>query len=330
MNVCMIGHGMMGVWHSEALAKVDCELHTLVGRRPEPTAEFARRYGYRNWTVDLDEALADPEVDVVIVAGPSETHAEMACAALTAGKPTLVEIPIAMTLADAERVVETAQARGLTLGVVHPMRFRPERAPLIERIRAGAERVRHVHGRFFIWRLKNVGATGYRRSWTDNLLWHHTTHLLDLGLWAVAGGEMGQVDGQIRDVYGTMPAPDPDTGIPMENVLVVETQADQTVVATGSYYARERIYDTLIVTDRDSYRLDELTATLTTGDGVQQLASEQENAWLTAQDFIVAVRDGREPLVPGWSVLPTMRVLERAQALWDAKHSRQSLPGRPL
>src|SRR6185295_12846973 len=105
-------------------------------------------FGYRKWTTDLGEALADPEVDVVIIAGPSETHVEMALASLEAGKHTLVEIPIAMNLAGAEQVVATAKERGLTLGVVHPMRFRQERHPVIDRVRRAEERITHTHGRF--------------------------------------------------------------------------------------------------------------------------------------------------------------------------------------
>jgi 2-hydroxy-4-carboxymuconate semialdehyde hemiacetal dehydrogenase len=99
----------------------------------------------------------------------------MAVACLETGKHALVEIPIAMNLADAERVVAAALDRGLTLGVVYPMRFRAERQPVVDRIRRGVERVSHHQGRFFIHRLSNVGATGLQRSWTDNLLWHHST-----------------------------------------------------------------------------------------------------------------------------------------------------------
>lgn len=345
VNVCMIGHGMMGVWHSEGLRRTDCVLHTVVGRAPDPdrtptppaagrqpesTAEFADRYGYKKWTTDLAEALADPEIDVVVIAGPSETHADMAMAALEHGKHTLVEIPIAMNLDGAERVVAAARERGLTLGVVHPMRFRQERIPVVQRVRQGEERVSHVHGRFFIHRLENVGATGLQRSWTDNILWHHTTHLIDFGLWMVSGGDMASAEDRIRTIYSVMPAVEPRTGIPMEIVLVVETVDDQTIVCTGSYYAHHRIYDTLVVTDRDDYHVDELTSTMTTSDGEQPIPTEQENAELIAPDFVDAVRDRREPAVPGWSVLPAMRVLHRAQESWDAKHGAQLLPGRPV
>lgn len=346
LNVCMVGHGMMGGWHSGALRRAECTLHTVVGRRPDPaaapspaptagrrpesTADFAARYGYRTWTTDLGRALADPEVDVVVIAGPSETHAEMAVAALEHGKHTLVEIPIAMNLAGAERVVATARERGLTLGVVHPMRFRPERAPVLERVRRGEERVTHVHGRFFIHRLRNVGATGLQRDWTDNILWHHTTHLVDFGLWTVSGGDLRTADERIRAVHSVMPAVEPRTGIPMEVVLVVQTKDDQTIVCTGSYYAHQRIYDMLVVSDRDDYHVDELRSTLTTSAGERPIPTEQENAELVAPEFLDAVAHGREPAVPGWSVLPAMRVLHWVQERWDAEHGRQPLPGRPV
>jgi 2-hydroxy-4-carboxymuconate semialdehyde hemiacetal dehydrogenase len=346
LNVCMVGHGMMGVWHSEALRYLDdAQLHTVVGRPPRPegniaaptagrkpptTEEFAASYGYKKWTTDVGEAFADPEVDVVVIAGPSETHAEMALAALEHGKHVLVEIPIAMNLDGAERVVAAARERGLRLGVVHPMRFRRERLPIVDRVRRGEERVSHAQGRFFIHRLENVGATGLQRTWTDNLLWHHTTHLIDFGLWMVSGGDPTRIEDRIRRVTSVYPPIDARTGIPMELVLVVETDDDQTVVCTGSYYSREYLYDTLAVTDRDSYRVDERRSTLTTGDGERPIASEQENAELIAPDFITAVRDGRDPAVPGWSVLPAMRILHRVQVEWDARHGAQVLPGRPV
>lgn len=322
MNICVVGHGMMGTYHSDALLNVDCCLHTLVGRRPEPTAEFAARYAYRKWTISLDEALADDEIDVVVLANPSEIHAETALSALAHGKHTLVEIPIAMSLADAERVVEVAKQAGLTLGVVHPKRMQPEFVALHERARTGEEFVRHIGGRFFIHRLENVGASGYRRSWTDNLLWHHTTHLLDFGLW--------MLNAVARDVHSFVPPVDPKTGIPMEVFLGIETEKEQSLVCSGSYYGRERIFDVLVVTDRDSYRLDSFGGTLTIGSGAQLEAPWAENCARVTRDFVKAVRQGRSPAITGESVLPAMRVLQTAQDRWDQRHGIRSLPGRPV
>jgi 2-hydroxy-4-carboxymuconate semialdehyde hemiacetal dehydrogenase len=322
MNVCVVGHGMMGTWHSDALKTVDCCLHTLVGRRPDATQAFAESYGYCQWTTDLDEALNDAEVEVVILANPSELHAETALKSLQHGKHTLVEIPIAMNLPDAERVVEEAETHGLTLGVVHPTRMQPEMAALRERTMAGEEHIRHFGGRFFIHRLTNVGVTGYQRSWTDNLLWHHTTHLLDFGLW--------MLNAPVRQLYSFVPPTDPQTGIPMETFLGIETVKDQSLVCTGSYYSRERIFEALVISDRDSYRLDSFGDTLTLGSTGQKPAPWVENCAGVTRDFVRAVRDGRPPAVTGESVLPAMRVLQTAQDRWDQQYGAQEIPGRPM
>jgi 2-hydroxy-4-carboxymuconate semialdehyde hemiacetal dehydrogenase len=323
MNICMIGHGMMGRWHSEALmSRDDCCLHTLVGRRPEPTQAFAAEFGYRKWTVDLAQALNDDEIAIVIIAGPSETHADMALACLAHDKNTLVEIPIAMSLADSERVVAFARQRGLTLGMVHPVRFVDEMIALRNRVRGGEEHVRQVVGRYYTHRLENVGGTGYRRSWTDNILWHHTTHLLDFAMWLV--------DQPVRRVSGFMPAPDPKTGTPMDVFYGVETAADQSLVFVGSYYGREQMYEVMAVTERDSYNMDMVRDTLTTGAGTRAIFHEKVYNARVARDFVAAVRDGREPFVTGESVLPAMGVLQEVQDQWDQRRGAQSIPGRPL
>jgi len=323
MNVCMVGYGMMGVWHSEALQKTDAVLHTAVGRRPEATAEFAQRFGYRKWTVSLDEALADPAVDIVVIASPSEVHVEQAIKSLEAGKHTLIEIPIAMSLKAAERVVAAGERSGKAYGLSHPMRFRRERAALLARVRAGEEKVRHIAGRFFIKRLVNVGATGYQRSWIDNILWHHFCHFVDLGMYLFDGTP-------IRRVQSYMGRCHEKTGIPMECTVLVETEADQSLLVHGSYHAAYRFYDKLIVTDRDTYFFDILSHTLRTSEGSVAIEREQDNAAHIITDFLDAVRSGRRPLASGPAVLPAMRVLQQVQDAWDAIHGARAIPGRPL
>jgi len=323
LNIAMIGHGMMGVWHSEALAGTDAVLHTVVGRRAEPTAAFAQRYGYRGWTTELETVLADPAIDAVIVASPSEQHEDHALRCLAAGKHLLLEIPIAMSLEGAERVAASAEASGRILAMCHPMRFRRERSALIERVRAGTETIRHVAGRFFIHRLENVGATGYRRSWTDNILWHHFCHFVDLGMWLLEGDPVRRVQGFMPDVH-------PRTGIPMECVVLVETEGDRSLLVHGSYHASFRLYDKLIVTDRDTYLFDILTGTLRTRDGTVEIEGEQANCARVTRDFVAAIAEGRAPHVTARNVLPGMRVLAAVQEEWDGAHGARALPGRPI
>src|SRR6185436_2436950 len=127
---------------------------------------------------------------------------------------TLIEIPIAMTLAGAERVVAAGERSGKVYGLGHPLRYRRELEPLRTRLRAGEERLRHVAGRFFIKRLVNIGATGYQRSWSDNILWHHFCHFVDLGMFLFDFAPLRRVQSYMGQCHAT-------TGIPMECVVMV-------------------------------------------------------------------------------------------------------------
>ncbi len=323
LNICMVGYGMMGVWHTEALRRTDAVLHTVIGRRADAAAEFAQRYGYRRSGTSLDDALADPAIDVVILASPSEQHEAQAIACLHAGKHTLIEIPIAMSLAGAERVVAAGERSGRVYGLCHPMRFRREREALRARVQAGEEHIRHIAGRFFIKRLVNIGATGYRRSWSDNILWHHFCHFVDLGMFLFDFAPVRRVQGHLGALHAT-------TGIPMECTVLVETEADQTLLVHGSYHATWRLYDKLIVTDRDTYLFDILAGTLRTESGTVAIEGEQDNCARVTLDFLDAVKTGRAPLAAGPTVLPAMRVLQAVQDGWDARYGAQAIPGRPL
>jgi 2-hydroxy-4-carboxymuconate semialdehyde hemiacetal dehydrogenase len=324
MNFCMVGYGMMGVWHSDALTtESDVVLHTVVGRRAEAAAAFAARYGYRRSTASLDAALADPEIDAVVLASPSEQHETQAIACLEAGKHLLLEIPIAMSLAGAERVVAAAARSGRTFGLCHPMRFRREREALRARVADGEERIRHVAGRFFIKRLVNIGATGYRRSWIDNILWHHFCHFVDLGLWLFGDVPLRRVQSHLGALHHT-------TGIPMESTVLVETEDDRTLLVHGSYHATWRLYDKLIVTDRETYLFDILAGTLRTAEGTVAIEDEKTNCARVVADFVDAIRHSRAPLVSGPSVLPAMRVLQAVQDDWDRRWGMGPIPGRPI
>jgi 2-hydroxy-4-carboxymuconate semialdehyde hemiacetal dehydrogenase len=327
MNICMVGYGMMGVWHTEALLRPeaggDVVLHTVVGRQPQPLREFAQRFGYRHWTTSLDTALADPAIDVVILATPSEHHEAQALACFAAGKNVLIEIPIAMSLAGAERVVAAGERAGVVWGLCHPMRFRRERIALRQRIAAGEEHIRHIAGRFFIKRLTNVGGTGYARSWTDNLLWHHFCHFVDLGMFLFEFAPIRRVQGHLGPLH-------PTTGVPMEAVVLAETEDDRTLLVHGSYHSDIRYYDKLIVTDRDTYFSDSETNTLRTSAGVVAMDSLQMGCAQVIDDLLAAVREGRKPLADGRSALPAMRVLQAVQDDWDTRWGAQSIPGRPL
>jgi 2-hydroxy-4-carboxymuconate semialdehyde hemiacetal dehydrogenase len=161
------------------------------------------------------------------------------------------------------------------------------------------------------------------RSWIDNVLWHHFGHFVDLGLFLFDGVP-------IRRIQSHLGALHPNTGIPMECVVLAETEADQTLLVHGSYHAAYRWYDKLIVTDRDTYTFDILAGALRTAAGATEMESEQANAAHIITDFLATVREGGKPLASGPLVLPAMRVLQAVQDEWDARYGAQSIPGRPL
>jgi 2-hydroxy-4-carboxymuconate semialdehyde hemiacetal dehydrogenase len=203
------------------------------------------------------------------------------------------------------------------------MRFRHEREALRARIAKGEEKIRHIAGRFFIKRLVNVGATGYKRSWIDNILWHHFCHFVDLGMYLFDGVP-------IRRIQSSMGQLHPATGIPMECTVLVETEADQTLLVHGSYHATFRLYDKLIVTDKETYLYDILGGTLRTEAGAVPIEAEQKNCARVIDDFLEAVRQNRPPRASGPGVLPAMRILQQVQDEWDARHGARAIPGRPL
>ncbi|MGH7193907.1 MAG: Gfo/Idh/MocA family protein, partial [Candidatus Saccharimonadales bacterium] len=79
---------------------------------------------YERW----QDLLADPQIDLVDVCLPPKLHAEITVAALRAGKHVLCEKPIALTVADARRMVKAAHAAGKQLFIAHVLPFVPEYA----------------------------------------------------------------------------------------------------------------------------------------------------------------------------------------------------------
>ena len=116
----------------------------------------------------------------------------------------------------------------------------------------------------------------------------------------------------------------------MELFPAIETDKNQSLVCTGSYYSREFIFEEFVVTDRETYRMNVTESTLTTGEGTRSTAEQAANCGLVTQDFVEAVKEGRQPAITRESVLPAMRVLQAVQDQWDQRHGARSIPGRRL
>ncbi|MDQ0635925.1 putative dehydrogenase [Arthrobacter pascens] len=137
LGVAMIGYAFMGKVHSNAWRNVGSfftvpafEQKVLVGRDAAQVAAAASTYGWSEWTTDWREVISREDIDVVDISAPGWMHAEIAIAALEAGKHVLVEKPLANTLAEAEAMVEAARAaRGK--GVQSMVGFNYRRVPAL-------------------------------------------------------------------------------------------------------------------------------------------------------------------------------------------------------
>lgn len=115
----------------------DATVTAVWGRSTERADHFARDHDIPFATGSLDELLARSDVDVVYIATPAHSHADIAVDALRAGKHVLIEKPIATSADDAERVYAAAAAAGRFAMEAMWMRFNPLHVEVIDRIRDG-------------------------------------------------------------------------------------------------------------------------------------------------------------------------------------------------
>ena len=123
LRVAVIGVGHLGQHHARLLATMDdVELVGVVDTKPGRAAEVAIRYSTRPF-IDAADVLG--RVDAVCVAVPTSSHVAIAMPFIDAGVSVLVEKPIASSVDDADRLVDAADRRGVTLAAGHTERFNP-------------------------------------------------------------------------------------------------------------------------------------------------------------------------------------------------------------
>ena len=101
------------------------ELVAVARDRSSLTESFAKEFGVPRWYAHWRELLDDRDVEAVYIATPVDVHAEQAVAAAEAGKHVLCEKPMAMDVADCDRMIAVCRDRGVALGVAYYRRFYP-------------------------------------------------------------------------------------------------------------------------------------------------------------------------------------------------------------
>lgn len=124
VNVVVVGHGLAGRhFHAPLIRRQpELRLHGIVARNPETRAEAAALWQCATYP-DLDAALADPSVDLIVLATPHDVHAEQTIQTLEAGKHCVVDKVMALNAADADRMIAARDASGKMLSVFHNRRW---------------------------------------------------------------------------------------------------------------------------------------------------------------------------------------------------------------
>jgi predicted dehydrogenase len=138
LRVAMVGYGFMGAAHSQGwrvaprFFELDAEpvMATIVGRDAERVAAARARFGWERSETDWRRVVDDPTIDIVDICSPGSSHAEVAIAALEAGKHVLCEKPLANTVEEAEEMTAAAD-RAAARGVRSMVGFSYRRVPAI-------------------------------------------------------------------------------------------------------------------------------------------------------------------------------------------------------
>tara|TARA_R110002124_G_scaffold127319_1_gene287251 strand:+ start:14086 stop:15030 length:945 start_codon:yes stop_codon:yes gene_type:complete len=310
MRICVAGaYGAFGIKHLDALSAIDgVTVTSVMGPTRAKIDALAANRGIGHAATDLAECLARDDVDAVILATPTQMHAEQAIACMRAGKPVLIEIPMADSLADSRAICDVQTETGVLAMAGQVRRFNPSHQWIKNRIDAGELKIQQMDVQTYFFRRSNMNAKGEPRSWTDHLLWHHACHTVDLFQY-----QTGEVASQ---AFGLEGPHHPELGIAMDMSIGMKVPSGaictlslsfnndgplgtffRYICDNGTYIAR---YDDLF--DGNENPID-LSGVAVSNNGIE----------LIDREFISAIQDGRQPNGSVHEVLAAMQTLDRIE-----------------
>ncbi|WP_164202478.1 Gfo/Idh/MocA family protein [[Micrococcus luteus] ATCC 49442] len=246
LGVAMIGYAFMGKAHSNAWRNVASyfdvpafEQKVLVGRDAAGVAEAAAKYGWAETATDWRSVLDRGDIDIVDICAPGWMHAEIAIAALEAGKHVLVEKPLANTLAEAEAMTAAAAA-ARSKGVQSMIGFNYRRVPalalareLIAEGRLGT--IRHVRAAYLQDWLADAGSpmTWRLRKETagSGALGDIASHAIDQVMFLL-GGTVTEVSGRLHTFVSARPGADGPEQVTVDDAAWATLTLDSGAIAS--------------------------------------------------------------------------------------------------
>ena len=309
MKVSLAGTGAFGIKHLEALAKIpDVEVISLVGSSAESARPVAEQWKIPHYTGSLTESLAQPGLDAVILTTPTQMHAAQGIECMRAGKHVMIEIPMADSVADSERLVSTQRETGVIAMAGHTRRFNPSHQWLHKRILSGELKILQMDVQTYFFRRTNMNALGKPRSWTDHLLWHHACHTVDL-----FGYQTGE---PITRAFALQGPIHPSLGIAMDMSIGLKV-ASGAICTLSLSFNNDGPLGTFFryICDTGTYiaRYDELLDGKNNPIDVSKVDVSMNGIELQDREFIAAIREGREPNASVAQCLPAMQTLGKLE-----------------
>ncbi len=125
MKICVIGSGRAGLIHARNVARriPEANLVALCDPSSDALAAAGRELGVSNLFEDYQAAVAEPEVNAVVIATPTFLHCDIACAAAEHGKHVFLEKPMAITVDQCEQIIAAVERAGVKLQIGFMRRF---------------------------------------------------------------------------------------------------------------------------------------------------------------------------------------------------------------
>lgn len=347
----IVGCGMIANFHAQAIGDIpEARLVACFDTFPQAVERFSRERGCRGYT-QLDEMLADPEVQVVTICTPSGVHKDPAVAAARSGKHLLVEKPLEITLARCDAIIQACEASGVKLGTIMPSRFSPANITLkraIDNGRFGRLTLGDTYVKW--WRTQEYyDSGGWRGTWAldgGGAYMNQAIHNVDLLYWF-----MGDVD-EVCGLTATLAHQRIEVEDVGAAVVRFRNGAIGTLEATTSAFPgllkKTEIHGTTgsVIVEQDDILLwnfadsrpedDEIRqkfgkGSATTGGASDPKAISSVGHQRQFDDFLAALRDGRDPLVDGHQGRKSVElILAIYESSWTGRRVKLPLARDPV
>lgn len=139
-RITMLGTGLIGMFYTMTLhgKRGRDRVHIAYSRDENRARQFAADWQIPRWTTSLEEAIRDPETDVVVIGLPNHMHEEAVRLSAEAGKAVLCTKPLGRTAEEARRMLEMVEQAGVFAGYLEDLVYTPKTLKAIDAVRGGA------------------------------------------------------------------------------------------------------------------------------------------------------------------------------------------------